>query len=95
MSSRGDKERIEIAEVIRVTIKQDDEIIDTNTYIMTFDLLTISPKIKMGYTMERIEQFIPNPLWCYKCHKYRHHKDKCNGRSVCGKCGERDPDHST
>ena len=42
--------------------------------------------------MKRVEQFIYNPLWCYKCHKYRHHKDKCDGRSV---CGERDPDSST
>ena len=42
-----------------------------------------------------VEQFIPNPLWCYKCYKYRHHKDKYKGRSVFIICGERDPDHST
>ena len=72
-----------VTEVKRLKIKQDDKIIDTNTYTMTFDLPTIPPKIKIGYTIER----------CYKCHKYGHHKDKCNGRSVCGKCG--DPDHTT
>ena len=44
--------------------------------------------------MERVEQFIPNPLRCYKCQKYGHHQNKCNGRSVCGKCGQKDPDPS-
>ena len=44
--------------------------------------------------MERVEQFIPNPLRCYKCPKYGHHQDKCNGKSVCGKCGQKDPDNS-
>ena len=86
-----------VTKVKRVSIKWDDKIIDTNTYIMTFDLQTIPPKIKIkiGYTMERVKQFVPNTLRCYKYHKYGRHKDKSNGRSVCGKCGERDPDHST
>ena len=83
-----------VTEVKRVTIKQDDNIINTNTCIKTSYLPTVPPKIKIGYTMERIEQFIPNPLRCYKCHKHEHHKDKCN-RSVCEKCGERDPNNST
>ena len=84
-----------VTEVKRVTIKWDDKIININTYIMIFHLPTIPPKIKIGYTMERVKQFILNPLRCYKCHKYGHHKDKYNGKSVCGKFGEHDPDHST
>ena len=84
-----------VTEGKRITIKRDDRIIDTNTYIVIFDLLTIPPKLKIGCTTERVEQFIPNTLQYYKCHKYGHHKDKYNRKSVCGKCGERDPDHST
>ena len=48
-------------------------------------------KKKIDYPTERVEQFIPNPHRCYKCHKYGHHKDKCNRKSVCGKRGT---DHS-
>ena len=44
--------------------------------------------------MEKVEQFIPNPLSYYKCVKYGHHQDKCNGKSVCGKCAHKDPDYS-
>ena len=43
--------------------------------------------------MEKVEQFVPNPLRCYRCQKYGHHEDSCRGRKVCGKCGQRDPGH--
>lgn len=61
---------------------------------MTFNSPKIPGKIKVGYTMERVEQFVPNPLRCYKCQKYGHHEDTCRGREVCvgGKCGQKDPD---
>ena len=94
MSSRGDKKRIETT---RSDKSEESKIrmiklsTQTPTFI-NFDLPTILPKIKIGYTMERVEDFILNPLQCYKCHKYGHHKEKCNGRSV---CVEREPDCST
>ena len=56
-----------VTEVKRVTIKK---LIETNIYIMTFDQPKI-PKIKVGYIMERVKQFIPNPLRCYNCQKSR------------------------
>ena len=82
-----------VTEVKRVTIKKGGKLIETNTYIMTFDQPKIPEKIKVGYTMERVEQFIPNPLRCYNCQKYGHHEDNCRGRQVCGKCGQQDLDH--
>ena len=60
---------------------------------MNFNTLKIPEKIKVGYTMERVEQYIPNPLQCYKCQKYGHHEDNCRGCEVCGKCGQQNPDH--
>ena len=43
--------------------------------------------------MERVEQYIPNPLWCYKCQKDGHCEDGCRGREVSGKCSQKNPDH--
>ena len=43
--------------------------------------------------MERVEQYILNPLRCYKCQKYDHHEDNRRGCEVCGKCGQQNPDH--
>ena len=47
-------------EVKRVSIKKEGKTIETNTYIMHFNTPKIPEKIKVGYTMERIEQYIPN-----------------------------------
>ena len=44
-----------VTEVKRVTIKKEGKLIETNTYIMTFDQPKIPEKIKVGYTMERVE----------------------------------------
>ena len=82
-----------VTEVKRVTIKKEGKLIETNTYIMPFDQPKIPEKIKVGYAMERVEQFIPNSLRCYNCQKYSHHEDNCRGWRVCGKCGQQDPDH--
>ena len=68
---------------------------DTNTYILTFNSPIIPKEIKIGYTNEKIEQYIPNPLRCFKCKKFGHHGNICNGRPVCGKCRERESNHTT
>ena len=82
-----------VTEVKRVSIKKEGKIIKTNTCITTFDQPKIPEKIKIGYTVKRVEQFLPNQLRCYNCQKYGHHKDNCRGRQVCGKCGQQDPYH--
>ena len=60
---------------------------------MTFNRFTIPEKIKVGYTMERVEQFFLNPLQCYKCQRYGYHEYNCKGKEVCRKCGQQNPDH--
>ena len=82
-----------IIDVRWISIKKEGKTIETNTYVMTFNKSKIPTKIKVGYTMERVEQFVPNPMRCYKCQKYGHHEDACRGREVCRKCGKKDPDH--
>ena len=83
-----------IIDVRRISIKKENQTILTNTYIMQFDRPTIPKEIKIGYNIEKVEPFIPNPLRCFKCQKFGHHEDACNGRAVCGRCGRRDPDHT-
>lgn len=79
----------------RVSIKREGKIIEINTYILTFNTPIIPKEIKIGYNIERVEQFIPNPLRCYNCQKFGHHEDGCRGRTACDKCGRRDPGHLT
>ena len=82
-----------IKEYRRVTTRWNDEIIQTHTYILTFEKPSIPKEIRIGYTIERVEQYLPASLRCFKCQKFEHHKEICRGRQVCGKCGKHDPDH--
>ena len=54
----------------RFQFKKKGKTIKTKTYVMTFNTSKILTKIKVGYTIERVEQFVPNPLRCYICQKY-------------------------
>ena len=58
-----------IKEHRRVTIRRNDETIQTHTYILTFEKPLIPKEIRIGYTIERVEQYIPVPLRCFKCQK--------------------------
>ena len=50
-----------IKECRRVTIRRNDETIRTHTYILTFEKPSIAKEIRIGYTIERVEQCIPAP----------------------------------
>ncbi|XP_068214530.1 uncharacterized protein [Palaemon carinicauda] len=39
-----------------------------------------------------IEEYMPEPLRCYRCQRYGHHKEECKGPITCGVCSQR---HST
>ena len=44
---------------------------------MTFNSSTIPKGIKIGFTVERGELYVPAPLRCFKFQKLRHRKDIC------------------
>ena len=74
-------------------IRKDKERIQTNIYILTFNQPHTPKEVKIGYCLERVEQYIPAPLRCFKCQKYGHLIEACRGRQICAKCSEKDPDH--
>ena len=49
--------------------------------------------MKIGYCLERVEQYVSAPLRCFKCQKYGHHEEACRGQQTCAKCGEKDSDY--
>ena len=76
-----------------VTNRRNDETIQSHTYILTYEKPSIPEDIRNGYTIERVEQYIPAPLQYFKCQKFGHHKEICRGHQVCDKCCESDPYH--
>ena len=55
-----------IKEYRSVTICRNDETIQTHTYILTFEKPSIPKEIRIGFTIERVEQYIQAPLRCFK-----------------------------
>ena len=80
-----------ITDFKRITIRKGGEEIKINTYILTFNWLKIPKEVKIRYCLERVEQYIPAPLRCFKCQKYRHHRKSCRGHRTCTRCGEKTP----
>ena len=58
-----------VTDVKRITLKRNDKIISTDTYILTFGRPQIPKELKVGYTNVRVNPYIPNPLRCYNCQK--------------------------
>ena len=87
------REKQEITNIKRIFIRKGEEKIETNTYILTFNQPHISKEVKIGYCVEKVEQYVPAPLRCFKCQKYEHHREDCRGRHTCAKCGEKDLEH--
>ena len=73
-----------VTEVKIVSVKKEEKAIDINTYVMHFNTPKIPEKIKVGHTIERVEQYIQNLLQCYKYQQYGHNEDNCRGHEVCG-----------
>ena len=81
----------------RFTIRKNNEIINTNTLLLTFNSVVTPKTLKIFYQIIKVELYVPNPLRCFNCQKYGHHESNCPAdlSSVCEKCGKGNHDHLT
>lgn len=84
---------VHVADARRITLKKGTTTIATNTFILTFSTPTLPTSLHIGYLNLRVEPYIPNPLRCFQCQKFGHHKANCKNSQVCAKCGN--PDHNS
>ena len=80
----------QVTEVTRISVTRNGEKQNTHTYILTFGTSDLPTKIKVGYLSVPIKPYIPNPLRCFHCQRFGHHRDKCKSSAVCEKCGNTD-----
>ena len=74
-------------------IRKSEQLIQTNTYILIFNQFRTLKEVKIGYCFERVEPCVLAPQGCFKCQKYRHHREACRRRQTCVECREKDQDH--
>ena len=87
LSSQG------ITSVRRIKVRRNNELLPTNTFILTFDVPILPPSIKAGYLNIPVEPFIQNPLRCFKCERFGHNTYR--GKLICARCGLPDHDSKT
>ena len=63
-----------VTNIRRISIRKGEERIQTNTYILMFNKPRNPKEVKIGYCFERVEQYIPALLRCFKCQRHGHHK---------------------
>ena len=77
-----------VTEVKRIKFKKNGSLHNSNAIILTFGTHTLPEYIKAGFLHLPVSQYIPNPLRCYKCQRYGHHKTNCRGNQSCQVCSE-------
>ena len=84
-----------VTHVKRFTIRKNNERINTNTLLLTFNSVVTPKTLKIFYQIIQVELYVPNPLRCFNCRKFGHHENNCPADlgSVCEKCGTGNHDH--
>ena len=84
-----------VTHVKRFTIRKNNEIVNTNTLLLTFNSVVTPKTLKIFYQIIQVELYVSNPLRCFNCQKFGHHENNCPADlgSVCEKCGTGNHDH--
>ena len=83
-----------VTDVKRIYVTRDGSKKPTNTFILTFSLVKLPKEVRIGYLNVPLEVYVPNPLRCFKCQQFGHHKERCQRPAVCAKCGGKDHDEA-
>ncbi|XP_055528039.1 uncharacterized protein LOC129720576 [Wyeomyia smithii] len=77
---------IHIIDVKRIKRHKGDQYVDSEAFILTFNLGTLPGSIDAGFHRCKVRQYVPPPLRCMNCLKFGHKKDQCKGNQVCANC---------
>jgi hypothetical protein len=76
-----------VTEVKRFTFKKNGQILQSNTYLFTFNRPQLPLDVKLGYLRCKVTHYIPAPLRCFHCQRFGHHKANCKRvLETCARC---------
>ncbi|XP_055604908.1 uncharacterized protein LOC129753135 [Uranotaenia lowii] len=64
-----------------------DKLIDTGTFVLTFDLCQLPDSINVGFYSCKVKLYVPSPMRCANCLRFGHTKNHCKGNRICANCG--------
>ena len=79
----------------RFMVKKNNETVETNTLLLTFNTVTIPKSLKIFYRIVPVDVYVSNPLRCFNCQRFGHHETNCpvDRGYVCANCGAGGHDH--
>ena len=83
-----------VTHIRRLTTFKDGQRRDTSLLVLTFNSTSLPEKINIGWLRKDVRVFIPNPLRCFKCHRFGHGSSTCRQSARCQRCGETPHDGS-
>ena len=87
---RGHKNQLKsqgVTKVERMKRQKDGQLVPSDSYILTINSPTITPKIKVGFLIPDSKVYIPNPRRCCNCQKYGHNIEILQKCAKCGQAG--------
>ncbi len=83
-----------VTDARRFNRKVNGKLVPTNTFVLTFDSTETPKEIRLAtWLLVRVDAYFPNPLRCYNCQLFGHHKDRCKRDLACARCGT--PKHNS
>ena len=80
-----------VTDLRRIKVHRDGILKPTHTFVFTFNTPILPKTVKIGFIQTTVDVYVPNPLRCYGCQVFGHHKNKCGRQASCVNCGE--PEH--
>ena len=63
-----------VTHVKRFKIRKNNELVNTNTLLLTFNTVVTPKTLKIFYEIIPVDLYVPNPLRCFNCQKFGHHE---------------------
>lgn len=79
-----------VSDIRRISVKRGNEIIETNTYVLTFKQLSLPSHINItSWYKIKVTPYIERPQQCLNCIGYGHVKKYCRRQyPICARCGQ-------
>ena len=77
----------EVRRLKRLLRTVNGEKVESLSVLLEFQDLVLPDQIKIGCMSFPVRLYVPPPLQCYKCQRYRHIAMACKGKQRCAKCG--------
>ena len=73
----------------RMMRREDGVLKNTNSWVLTFNTPKPPSKLRVAYLELEVRPYVPNPLRCFKCHRFGHGAKNCSKVDpVCARCGQ-------